>query len=368
MAKLQGGSGLRKIPLSQIKDTSNVRFEYRDIEELAESIKKNGQLEPALVKPLDEKDGDGLEMFELVAGHRRARALRLLLENGEGFTTIDAIVVQGDTLTIQLVENLQRSDLTATERETGIYRMCENGLSQKEVAARLSKNEIFVSRNVSAYKIRGAAEAMGVDTAAIATGTLNEIRAAEAVDYPELVKEIVRGGGTLEVARAVMENYRVAHGKPANPRKSQTQELTASPSLGLHPSPVVDPLIEQFGGEAEAVDIDMGTNSIDCSPGMPENKPPEEPAPVKKEAPGKAVFGAWADDFNPPHKQVDFNDVCLAIINYGKKFEVQIAACKKYNWQNGNAKDEGCECADLCGVYFKHEAAMDIIALLHAEL
>jgi ParB/RepB/Spo0J family partition protein len=368
MAKLQGGSGLRKIPLSQIKDTSNVRSEYRDIEELAESIKKNGQLEPALVKPLDEKDGDGLEMFELVAGHRRARALRRLLESGEGFTTIDAIVVQGDTLTIQLVENLQRSDLTAAERETGIYRMCENGLSQKEVAARLSKNEYFVSRNISAHKVREAAETMGVDTAIIATGTLNEIQAAAAVDYPELVKEIVQGGGTLEVARAVMENYRVAHGKPANPRKPRAQELTVSPSLGLHPSPVIDPLIEQFGGGTEAVDIDMDTNPNDCSPDMPKNKPPENPAPTKKDDPNKAAPGAWADDFNPPHKQVDFNDVCLAIINYGKKFEVQIAACEKYNWQNDNAKDEGCECADLCGVYYKHEAAMDIIALLHTEL
>jgi ParB family chromosome partitioning protein len=219
MAKMQNGAGLREIPLSQIVDTGNVRVDYRDIEELAESIKKNGQLEPVLIKAL-EKDTDGIEQYELIAGHRRYLAHQFLHDQGESITNIKSLVVMGDKLTLQLIENLQRSDLMAAERESGIYTMCKNGLSQKEVAACLSKPDSFISRNVSAYKIREAAVAEGIDASGLATRTLNEIQAA-ADDYPDLVKKILENGGTLEAARAVMKIYRIEHGKPANPRKPQ---------------------------------------------------------------------------------------------------------------------------------------------------
>ena len=239
MAKIGGGMGLRQIPLSQIVGTGNVRADYRDIEELAESIKKNGQLEPVLVKALD-VDSDGIDKFELVAGYRRCRALQHLCDKGEGFTNISAIVVTGDKLTLQLVENLQRSDLTAIERETGIYQMCETGISQKEVAARLSKSAEYVSRNIAAYKIREAAKAAGIDTAELATGTLNEIQATDVADYPALIIQIKHEGGTLEAARGIMGSYNVAHGKPAHPRK----EKVASPPVSApeRPAGISDPL------------------------------------------------------------------------------------------------------------------------------
>jgi ParB family chromosome partitioning protein len=349
MAKMQSGAGLREIPLSQIIDTGNVRADYRDIEELAESIKKNGQLEPVLVKAL-EKDADGIEQYELIAGHRRYLAHQFLYDQGENITNIKALIVTGDKLTLQLIENLQRSDLTAAERESGIFAMCKTGLSQKEVAARLSKPDGFVSRNVSAYKIREAAAAAGIDASGLATGTLNEIQAAAAADYPDLVKKILENGGTLEAARAVMEIYRIEHGKPANPRKPQAQELAASPSLGLHPSPVIDPLTEQFGDGAGAVDIDM-------------DRPPEKPAskPKNKKDPAPRVRDPWKDDFDPLHKQVDFNAMCLAILEYrDRKFD----ECPP----NADFGNKDCGCQDYCEAHYKREAAEDIIALLHTRL
>jgi ParB family chromosome partitioning protein len=347
MAKMQSGAGLREIPLSQIVNTGNVRTDYRDIEELAESIKKNGQLEPVLVKAL-EKDADGIEQYELIAGHRRYLAHQFLHDQGESITNIKALIVTGDKLTLQLIENLQRSDLTAAERESGIYAMCKNGLSQKDVASRLSKPDSFVSRNVSACKIREVAVAAGIDASGLATGTLNEIQAAAAADYPDLVKEILENGGTLGAARAVMEIYRIEHGKPANPRRSQAQELAATPSLGLHPSPVTDPLEEQFGGEAEAVDIAM-------------DDPPEKPMPKpeSKKDPAPGVRDPWKDDFDPPHKQVDFNTMCLTIMEYGKILDSAIVNCEKHD----------CDlCATLCEAFYRREAVKDIIALLHTRL
>jgi ParB family chromosome partitioning protein len=351
MAKMQSGTGLREIPLSQIVDTGNVRGDYRDIEELAESIKQNGQLEPVLVKTL-EKDADGIERYELIAGHRRYLAHRFLCDKGESVTNIKALIVTGDKLTLQLIENLQRSDLTAAERENGIYEMCKHGLSQKEVAARLSKTEAFVSRNVSAHKIREAAEAAGIDASRLsklATATLNEIRTAAHADYPDLVSEILQNGGTLEAARAVMEIYRIEHGKPANPQGEKKR--------GAPTPPAAEP------GRAEALDEPRGIDPLSGSsfdedlpdyPGEknPVNEPPEKPAPKmsNKKAAGAAIRDPWKDDFDPPHKQVDFNTMCLAIMEYGKEQEAEASA------------GEGPK------YFYKAEAAKDIIALLHSRL
>jgi ParB/RepB/Spo0J family partition protein len=353
MAKMGSGTGLRKIALSQIVSTGNVRVDYSDIEELAESIKLVGQLEPILVKPLEPKDG--IEQFEVVAGHRRLMAFQNLCEWGENFTNIDAIVVTGDKLTIQLVENLQRSDLSATERESGIYQMCKNGLSQKEVAARLSKTAEYISRNVSAYKIREAAQKAKIDTSELATSTLNEIQAAAAADYPALVKEILQNGGTLEAARGVMESYNVAHGKPANPRKAKSKESGGiSDPLKLHPSPIIDPVVEELSESGVDVNIDIDTSATNAEP-----PPSAKQAPKPETKKSGASSRSWLDDFDPPHKQVDFNNVCLLIMKYGKRFDDTIIACEKHD----------CDlCRDKCIEYSVREAIRDILALLHSEL
>ncbi|MDR2418426.1 MAG: ParB N-terminal domain-containing protein [Treponema sp.] len=78
---------MRKIALSQIVDTGNVSIDYSDIAELVKNIKKNGQLEPVLVKAL-EPDADGIEKYELVDGHCRCHVLQSLVDAGENFKTL----------------------------------------------------------------------------------------------------------------------------------------------------------------------------------------------------------------------------------------------------------------------------------------
>jgi ParB/RepB/Spo0J family partition protein len=359
MAKMQSAAdsmGLREIPLSQIIDNGNVRVDYREIEELAESIKNIGQLEPVLVKPL-EKDSDGITSYELIAGHRRRRAIQYLCDRGESFTTIKALFVTGDTLTIQLIENLQRSDLTAAERESGIYAMCKNGLSQKEVAVRLAKPEVFVSRNISAFKVREAAGAAGLDTSSLATGTLNEIQAAASADYAELVKEILHLGGTSEVARATMEKYRIAHGKPANPKKSEggTAPVPETKESG-GPS---DPLgLDHLAGESNdppSFEEALPDNLRETKSKPPPAKPPQKPESKNTHTPAEM----WVEEFDPPHRQVDFNDVCIAIMKYAKESEVVVKDCKVTTCG---------ACDNRCIYFYRLEAAKDIIALLHSRL
>jgi ParB/RepB/Spo0J family partition protein len=364
MAKMQSMSGLREIPLSQIVDNGNVRLNYREIEELAESIKTSGQLEPVLVKPLEANE-DGIESYEIVAGHRRLRAIRYLHASGESFTTVKAVLVSGDRLTIQLIENLQRTDLTAPERERGIYQMCKNGLSQKEVAGRLSKPEGFVSRNVSAYKVRDAAQAAGLDTETIATKTLNEIQAAAPEDYAELVGKILGAGGTLEAARFFMEEYRAAHGKQAPlPEETESADRAGAADYGGMPenAPGIelsppDDMYDDLpgyipGGEAEDEPL----------PGEPQEVLKEEAQTPKKKG-GDSLPEKWLEGFNPPHKQVDFNDVCMVVVKYAESLEIK--KCSIYLDNEGCGL---CQGSHFCEEYYKAEASGDIIALFHTEL
>ena len=350
MAKMGNGSGVRDIPLSQIVETGNVRITYdkKEIEELAASFKEVGQLTPINVKPY-EPDENGNERFEIIAGHRRRRAAQLLHDAGESWTTIKGIITTGDKLTLQLVENLQRSDLTAIEREKGIYEMCQNGLAQKEVAARLSKPIDYISRNVSAYKIREAASAEKIDTSKLATATLNAVQAAAPADYPALVKEIINNGGTLEAARVVMENYNVSKGKPANPRKAKEKENGGlSDPLQLHPSPVSDKITEELSENGVDTEIDIALDGAENESGekldadLWKKHTGGDSGLKKPEKKNAKSARSWLDDFVPPeHKQVDFNTVCLAIMRYAKERE----------------DDESVQ-----------ETIKDIIALLHEEL
>jgi hypothetical protein len=68
------------------------------------------------------------------------------------------------------------------------------------------------------------------------------------------------------------------------------------------------------------------------------------------------AFKPWLDDFDPPHKQVDFNSICVSIMRYAKENEAVLHNCKVTT----------CEaCNNRCLYFYKHEAALDIIALLH---
>lgn len=107
-------------------------FDGQALNELAESIRKRGVLEPVLVRRL----GDG---FELIAGERRTRAARQA-----GLDQIPAIILSVDddaALEISIMENLQREDLNAVEETEAVLRLLQLHLGQprKQVIAILQE-------------------------------------------------------------------------------------------------------------------------------------------------------------------------------------------------------------------------------------
>ena len=207
MPKLTQAGTTMKISIYEILKTGNVRADYTDIEELAASIKKNTLLEPILVKIAEPVDGD--PRYELIAGHRRVMAHEWLCKHGDDFSMIEAKIVTGNKLTIQLVENLQRADLSAKDREKAIFQMSKvPGVTQRDIASELSKTEVYVSRQISAYKVRTIAEEAGIDTSTLETSVMSEIQTVPKEDVSRLVQHIIDGGGTVAAAKVVMQKYR----------------------------------------------------------------------------------------------------------------------------------------------------------------
>ena len=211
MTKFSNSLSTIKIPLEQIREESgNVRKEYdwQEIENLAKSIQANGLLNPLTVKQGVIEPGLGTIVYELICGHRRLRALTLLQKQGVDVGLVECYIRTGDIWTLQMIENIQRTDLTAQDKENAIREMLEKGLSQKEIADLLSKPISYVSDIVAGTKVREQAEAAGVDTSSLKTRALAQLRSVNAEDLPGKVQELSEAGETNAAATKILHEYK----------------------------------------------------------------------------------------------------------------------------------------------------------------
>ena len=133
---------LMYLPIERVEpraDQPRKNFDPAALEELAESIRTFGLIQPITVRPLDG------EYYQIIAGERRWRAARMA-----GLRKVPVRVLEktDDRLTAELalVENLQRADLNPLEEAEG-YRQLMNdyGLTQEEAAARVGKSRPAVA-------------------------------------------------------------------------------------------------------------------------------------------------------------------------------------------------------------------------------
>src|SRR5215510_6753106 len=120
-------------------------FDEAKLEELAQSIRASGIIQPLLVRPMG-------GLFELVAGERRWRAAQIA-----GLARIPAIVreIPDDRLLeFALVENIQRQELNPIEEANAYRRLIESlGLTQEEVARRVGRDRTFITNYLRVLKL-----------------------------------------------------------------------------------------------------------------------------------------------------------------------------------------------------------------------
>lgn len=144
----RSGSPYREIRVTLIdRDPNQPRREFDEakLDELSHSIKTYGVLNPILVKP-----SKAVGRFSLIAGERRLRAAIKA-----GLETVPVMIDQREdeskatTLAMQLVENLQRSDLTPLERAQAIGALKESyDLSVRDIGQKLGISKSMVQRSL----------------------------------------------------------------------------------------------------------------------------------------------------------------------------------------------------------------------------
>lgn len=130
-------------------------FDEAALQELADSIKTYGVLQPLIVQKKDSH-------YEIIAGERRWRAAKLA-----GLTEVPVMIREYDkqkTMEIALIENVQRADLNPIEEAQAYQRLIQEfHLTQEEIAARVSKNRATVTNSMRLLKLDDRVQQLLID-------------------------------------------------------------------------------------------------------------------------------------------------------------------------------------------------------------
>ena len=117
-----------------------ITFSEEAINELAESIKEHGVIQPIVVRKINDK-------YEIIAGERRYKASTIA-----GKTTIPAIITDlndKESAEIALIENVQREDLTPIEEAVSYKKILDMGyLTQEDLSSKLGKKQSTISNKL----------------------------------------------------------------------------------------------------------------------------------------------------------------------------------------------------------------------------
>ena len=127
------------------KEQPRKTFDEEKINELAESIKNYGVLQPLLVPKND-------SFYEIIAGERRWRAAK-----AAGLKEVPAVLKEyskQETMEISLIENVQRADLNPIEEALGYKQLIDEfGLTQEEIAVRVAKSRTVITNTMRLLKL-----------------------------------------------------------------------------------------------------------------------------------------------------------------------------------------------------------------------
>ena len=230
-----GGAGdkgdLRTLPISQLKPgryQPRTHFDETALDELAESIRNQGLMQPILVRT----DAD---QYEIIAGERRWRAAQRA-----GLTEVPVLIkdVREEAVAaMALIENIQREDLNAIEQAHGLQRLIQEfGMTHDAVAQSVGKSRAAVSNLLRLLNLAKPVQDM-LTAGLIEMGHARALLPLHATQQKELAHEIEEKGLSVrEVERRAArfkEGDTARAAKKSVPRDIRRLEETLSETLGM---------------------------------------------------------------------------------------------------------------------------------------
>ncbi|WP_420960549.1 ParB/RepB/Spo0J family partition protein [Brucella sp. IR073] len=209
----------RHIPIEFIfRNPRNPRrtFTEAELEDLAQSIREHGVVQPVVVRPSPTQPD---RYYELIAGERRWRAAQKA-----GLANLPVILRDVDdrtALELAIIENVQRSDLNPVEEAAGYQQLIENhGYTQADLANVIGKSRSHVANTLRLLKLPQSVQDMITD-GSLSAGHARTLITAE--NPAELAEKIVREGLSVRQAEALAQAQ--AQGKTLQkPEKTQAEK------------------------------------------------------------------------------------------------------------------------------------------------
>ena len=204
-------SGLREIPIEWLQ-----RGEYQPrlninreaLEELAESIRSQGIIQPLLVRKL------APEKFEIVAGERRWRGAQLA-----GLASVPAVVREVSdeaAMAVALIENIQRQDLNAIEEARGFQRLLEEfGLTHDQIASTVGRSRTAVTNTLRLLTLNKKVREM-VESGELDMGHARALLALPDARQFEAARKVVAGDLSVRATEHLVKRLN----RVKNPRPS----------------------------------------------------------------------------------------------------------------------------------------------------
>ncbi|MBO4561856.1 MAG: ParB/RepB/Spo0J family partition protein [Bacteroidaceae bacterium] len=149
LIKTQGSSSINEVPLDQIHanpDQPRRDFDQESLEELAESLREIGIIQPITLRKIKEND------YQIIAGERRFRAAGIA-----GLKTIPAYIRTADdenVMAMALIENIQREDLNSMEVALACQNLLEvYNMTQEQLSSRIGKKRATIANYIRLLKL-----------------------------------------------------------------------------------------------------------------------------------------------------------------------------------------------------------------------
>jgi ParB family chromosome partitioning protein len=217
-------------------------FDEEALQELAESIRRDGVQEPVIVR----KKGDG---YELVGGERRARAS--VMADLERIPAVCRDVADGDMLKLSIIENVQREDLNAIELAQAYQQLIdEYGWTQEQLASEVGKNRATVANVLRLLQLPGDVQRL-VYEGQLSMGHARAILAMEGAEaQSRAARKVIAEGLSVRQTEKLATAPKAAAAKTPPPKDPNISQLE-------------DDLRRSLGTKVAVKNLDNGRGKIE---------------------------------------------------------------------------------------------------------
>lgn len=230
------------------------KFERTSLEELCESIRQYGVIQPVNVRRLSGGN------YELVAGERRLRAAEMA-----GLSEIPAIVINvsdNDSAIMALIENLQREDLTYLEEAEGYQNLLqEHSLTQEELAEKIGKSQSTIANKIRLLKLSPLVKKILLDNSLTERHARALLKLHDEQLQLKVLKKVCERGLNVKRTEELVERAIDRYTKKKNEKEKKRQQLTrAVKDIRIFINTVKQAIVlmKKSGVNAKAAQFDRG--------------------------------------------------------------------------------------------------------------